>query len=76
MSSSIESVGKSIGEDLKLLACAMGNNQGNTGTPHASTNPQSYYHLQQYPPPSGQTYSNGHHPNVPCTQTHSTFSLT
>ena len=73
MSASIESVRKSIGEGLKLLACSMGNNHGNTGTPHPSTYPQSY--LQQYPLPGSPIYCNGHHPNVPFTQTHSTFSI-
>ena len=68
MSASFESVGISVGEVLKLLVCAMGNNQGNTGTPHPT--------YRQYPLPSGPTHSNGHHPNVPFTQTHSTFSLT
>ena len=58
------------------MACAVGNNQGNTGTPHPSTYPQSYYYPQQYCLPSGPTYSNGDHINVPFTQTHSTFSLT
>ena len=74
MSASIESVGKSIGEGIKLLACSMGNNQGNTGTPHPSTYPHSNYYPQQYPLPSGPTYSNGHHPHVPFTRTHSTLT--
>ena len=46
---------KSIEEGLKLLACAMGNNQGKTSIPHPSTYPQSYYHPQQYPLPTGPT---------------------
>ena len=52
----------------------MGNNQGNTGTPHPSTYPHNNYYPQQYPLPSGPTYSNGHHPNVPFTRTHSTLT--
>ena len=74
MSASIESVGKSTGEGIKLLACSMGNNQGSTGTPHPSTYPHSNYYPQQYPLPSGPTYSNGHHPHVPFTRTHSTLT--
>ena len=62
MFASIESVGKSIGEGLKLLAGAIGNNQSSAVNPHPPTYAQNYY-PQQYSHTTGQAYPN--HPNLP-----------
>jgi len=68
MSASIESVGKSIGEGLKLLADAIGNNQASTVNSHHPTYVQNFY-PQQYSLSSGRAYPNGYQPNVPYTET-------
>lgn len=62
MSASIESVGKSIGEGLILLAGAIGNNQTSAVNPRPSTYAQNYY-PQQYPHTTGSPYPN--HLNLP-----------
>ena len=69
ISASIESVGKSIGEGLKLLAGAIGNNQASAVNPHPST--YAHYYPQQYSHAAGQAYPN--HQNLPHPTTQPAF---
>lgn len=78
LSASIDNVGKSIGDGLKLLANAIGNNNNNQqpydprtpGFHHvADSRAQAFFNQQKYPlHNNGQSYSTGYHPNIPYPQ--------